>query len=307
MNGSFYGKQDGWGPDSPRCGKAFQKVRLFLDPYRRSIHSLVLFGSFAQGRAGKDSDVDLLVVLKKGRSARRLSFRAFHFQLEMEVLRDEPDEAHIQLLDFDEGQVEEIFKLSTPLAHAFRHGVIVWDDGYFNSLLSRGFPRWPTREAAVKAFTRWIVFQYFRSTIDLQKEIKRDHLPQGICSGEEGCIGHFAGDILARVVSRMLYVTLPGRGMLPLGKTDLTAMTHKAYGKVEEELTNLAVEVLRKDRAITADEFRRMLPFARRLFKECLHICGHDHPAVIESLKNHAALYTRHIRRSARKGKEAAR
>jgi predicted nucleotidyltransferase len=257
MTGYLYGKQDGWGPDSPHCLTALQEVRLFLDPYRRSIHSLVLFGSFAQGRAGKGSD-----------------------------------EAHIQLVDFDEDQLEETFRLSTPLAHAFRHGVIVWDDGYFHSLLLRSFPRWPTREAAVQAFTRWIVFQYFHSTIDLKREIRRDHLPEGVCSGEEGCFGHFSGDILARVISRMLYVTLPERGMLPLGKTDLPAMTRQAYGNIDEEVTNLALEVLRKDRAITADEFRQMLPFARRLFKECIHICGHNNPAVTKSLKAHATLYT---------------
>jgi predicted nucleotidyltransferase len=292
MTGYLYGKQDGWGPDSPHCLTALQEVRLFLDPYRRSIHSLVLFGSFAQGRAGKGSDVDLLVAFKKGRRARKVSFRAFHFQLEMEGRRDEPDEAHIQLVDFDEDQLEETFRLSTPLAHAFRHGVIVWDDGYFHSLLLRSFPRWPTREAAVQAFTRWIVFQYFHSTIDLKREIRRDHLPEGVCSGEEGCFGHFSGDILARVISRMLYVTLPERGMLPLGKTDLPAMTRQAYGNIDEEVTNLALEVLRKDRAITADEFRQMLPFARRLFKECIHICGHNNPAVTKSLKAHATLYT---------------
>jgi len=86
----------------------------------------------------------------------------------------------------------------------------------------------------------------------------------------------------------MLYVTLPERGMLPLGKTDLPAMIRQAYGKIDEEVANLALDVLRKDRAITADEFRRMLPFAKRLFKECIHICGRNNPAVIKSLKAHA-------------------
>jgi predicted nucleotidyltransferase len=292
MNGSFCRKKDGWGPDSPHCSKALQEARLFLDADRRSIHSLVLFGSFAQARAVKDSDVDLLVVFKKGRRTRKFSCRAFHLLLQMEDRRDEPDEARIQLVDFDEDQLEEAFRLSTPLAHAFRHGVIIWDDGYFHSLLLRCFPRWPTREAAVQAFTQWIVFQYFHSTIDLSREIRRDHLPEGICSGEEGCIGHFSGDILARVISRMLYVTLPERGMLPLGKTDLSAMTREAYGKIDEEVTNLALDVLKKDRAITGDEFQQLLPFAKRLFKECVCICGPNNPAVTKSLKAHASLYT---------------
>jgi predicted nucleotidyltransferase len=149
------------GPDSPYCSRALQEVRLSLDPYRRSIHSLVLFGSFDQGRAGKDSDADLLMVFKKGRLAHEASFRAFHLLLQMEDRWDEPDEAHIQLVDFDEDQLEGALRLSTPLAHAFRHGVIIWDDGYFHSLLLRCFARWPTREAAVQAFTQWIVFQYF--------------------------------------------------------------------------------------------------------------------------------------------------
>ena len=90
----------------------------------------------------------------------------------------------------------------------------------------------------------------------------------------------------------MLHVTLPERGMLPLGKTDLPAVTRKGYGKIDEEVANLALEVLRKDRAITADEFQQLLSFAKRLFKECIHICGQNNTEVVKSLKTHAALYT---------------
>jgi len=43
-----------------------------LAPYRRWIHSLVLFGSYAQGQADRHSDIDFLVLIKKGEQLQKL-------------------------------------------------------------------------------------------------------------------------------------------------------------------------------------------------------------------------------------------
>jgi hypothetical protein len=101
-------------------------------------------------------------------------------------------------------------------------------------------------------------------------------------------MGHFTGDILARVISRMLYVTLPERGLLPLCKSEAATMALKAYGQGAERPIALAMDVLREDRAISYDEFQVMMPFAQRLFRECLRICGPKDKRVIKALRHQA-------------------
>jgi hypothetical protein len=161
--------------------------------------------------------------------------------------------------------------------------------------VSRPYPKWPTPETALVAFTRWIVWQYHASAVDLKREVRIDHGPDGICTQSGRCMGHFNGDLLARVISRMLYVTLPGRGFLPLSKRQAVAMALDAYGLEARRPVALAMSVLRKDRAITYREFMVMSPFARSLFRECIRICGPRHPRVREALRHNAEM-SRHLR-----------
>ena len=53
-------------PDSDQARWAIREIKSFLDSYRKWIHSLLLFGSYALGQAGRHSDVDFLVLLKNG-------------------------------------------------------------------------------------------------------------------------------------------------------------------------------------------------------------------------------------------------
>jgi predicted nucleotidyltransferase len=279
------------GPDSARALEAMGKGKDFLDPYRRWIHSLVLFGSYAFGRAGVGSDLDLLVVLKRSLKVKEIKRKLFDFRLDLNGCRCETGAAEIQLVAFDQEEIEHLFRLATPLAHAIRRGTIIWDDGFFNSLLAARYPKWPTRDAAEEALVEWIISQYYLCAIDLEHEIRRDHGPGGICNERKECVGHFKGDILARVISRMLYVTLPEMGRLPLTKRDLKKMGIQVYGKDSEKPIDLALQVLRDDRAIDHTEFRIMFPFARRLFRDCLRICGRGNLRVTEALKQNAAIY----------------
>lgn len=91
----------------------------------------------------------------------------------------------------------------------------------------------------------------------------------------------------------MLYVTLPERGFLPLCKREATAMALEAYGRSVWRPVALAMNVLRNDRAITYHEFQAMFPFARKLFRECMRICGPRNPKVIEALRFNANMYKR--------------
>ncbi len=61
-----------FGPKSNQAIWAGREIKAILAPYRRWIHSLVLFGSYAQGHAGRHSDVDFLVLIKKGEQLQKL-------------------------------------------------------------------------------------------------------------------------------------------------------------------------------------------------------------------------------------------
>jgi len=279
------------GPDSPEALAAMGEAKAFLDPYRQWIHSLVLFGSYAFGRAERGSDLDLLVILKHGHRTREIKRRLFVVGFDLSARSSETGGAEVQLVAFNEEEIEHLFRIATPLAHAIREGIIIWDDGFFNSLLARRYPKWPTREAAEEALVHWIIPHYYLCAIDLKREIRRDHGPGGICNEEKECVGHFKGDILARIISRMLYVTLPELGLLPLTKHDLKEMAVEVYGKERERAIALALQVLREDRAIDDTEFRIMFPFARRLFRECIGVCGRGNLRVTEALRRNAAIY----------------
>ncbi len=283
----------GLGPESEQARWAIREMKAFLDSFRQSIHSLVLFGSYALGNATRHSDIDFLALLKPGEETRRLRRILFDFKMCLGNEGKSEAPVSIQLVDFDEEGIEQIFELSTPLAHAARHGVIIQDDGWFKRLLLRPYPKWPTKNAAVAAFTQWIVWMYYRCAIDLKREMSADHGTEGICTRNGKCMGHFSGDILARVISRMLYVTLPERGLLPLGKSETVRMAVEAYGPSARRPVDLAIHVLKGDRAISFEEFQVMMPFARGLFRECLRICGPKDGRVIKILRDQADIYRR--------------
>ncbi|MBW1699612.1 MAG: nucleotidyltransferase domain-containing protein [Deltaproteobacteria bacterium] len=282
----------GLGVDSDVARWAIKEIKEYFDTYKEWIHSVVLFGSYALGQAGSHSDVDFLVLLKKGKQVDRIRKIIFDFRLNLKRSIANEDPVEIQIVDFDEKGIEHIFELSTPLAHAARHGVVIRDDGWFKTLLSRPYPKWPTKEASIHAFTQWIVWMYYRCAIHLKHEMLTDHAPEGLCTQSGRCVGHFSGDILARVISRMLYVTLPARGLLPLCKPDVVRMA-EVYGKSSLKPVVLAMDVLRNDRAITYCEFQVMMPFARKLFRECIRICGPKNQAVIKALRREADIYRR--------------
>jgi predicted nucleotidyltransferase len=286
-------QKPGLDPDSDQARWAIREIKAFLDSYREWIHSLVMFGSYALGKAGCHSDIDFLVLLKAGENVRRIRRILFDFKLSLGNAKESRAPVEIQIVDFDEKGIEYVFELSTPLAHAARHGVVIQDDGWFKTLLSRPYPKWPTKEGSIVAFTRWIVWMYYRCAINLKREMLADHGPEGMCTHNGKCMGHFSGDILARVISRMLYVTLPERGFLPLCKPEAVKMAVEVYGKSSWRSVALAMNVLRKDRAITYLEFQVMMPFARRLFRECMRICEPRNRRVIEALQREADIFKR--------------
>ena len=132
---------------------------------------------------------------------------------------------------------------------------------------------------------------YYRCAVDLKREMLTDHASDGYCTRSGKCIGHFAGDILARVISRMLYVTLPARGFLPLVKSDAVRMSIEAYGRSSCRPVALSMNVLKRDRNIRFNEYKVMFPFSRKLFRECIRICGRKNHEVMKALRDNAEFY----------------
>ncbi|MDX2439044.1 MAG: nucleotidyltransferase domain-containing protein, partial [Desulfobacterales bacterium] len=139
-------QRNGFGPQSVQCQWAINEIKAKLDSYKKWIHSLLLFGSYALSQAGLHSDIDFLVLKKKGKHASR--FHKTLLDLKLAFRKKSKDPVDIQIVSFDEKSIKCLFKLSLPLAHAVRQGVVILDDGWFKTLLSRPYPKWPTREAA---------------------------------------------------------------------------------------------------------------------------------------------------------------
>lgn len=91
----------------------------------------------------------------------------------------------------------------------------------------------------------------------------------------------------------MLYVTLPERGFLPLTKPEAVKMALEVYGRSACRPVTLAMNVLRKERSISYHEFQVLFPFARKLFRECVMICGPKNPKVIDAIRFNASMYKR--------------
>jgi hypothetical protein len=83
------------------------------------------------------------------------------------------------------------------------------------------------------------------------------------------------------------------RGFLPLTKPEAVKMALEAYGRNAWRPVALAMNVLRKERGISYHEFNVLFPFARRLFRECVRICGPRNPKVIDAMRFSAGLYKR--------------
>ena len=68
-------------------------------------------------------------------------------------------------------------------------------------------------------------------------------------------------------------------------------MAIESHGPTARRPVALAMDLLRKDRAISYREFLVMFPFARQLFRECIRMCGPKDVRLIRKLKEPARLY----------------
>ena len=275
-----------------------KQLPCFLEEQREKAHSIVLIGSTVFGFEEEGSDIDIVVICKED-----------HFEEVSHALhrRMMGEEFKVQYTIYKPPHVERIFMIGSPFANSIRNGVVLKDDGYLKGLLTnKEFPLKPIREYYLEAFKDIVDLRYYFPIIDIERQIREDHGPEGICIKTGRCQGHAPGDILATGIFRMLYITLPNRGYMPLSKANVLKYAGEIYGKKAVDALNKCIELVRQDRwVVTVEEYRLLKPFAVKLFRECLRIVDlRNNRDVIKELRDsaRAARLIRRKRLEERKG-----
>lgn len=237
----------------------------FLEEQREKAHSIVLIGSTVFGLDEEGSDIDIVVICKE--EYHKEVSHALHKRMMGEEFK-------VQYTIYKPSHIERIFMIGSPFANSIRNGVVLKDDGYLKGLLTnKEFPLKPTREYYLETLKDIVGLRYYFPIIDIERQIREDHGPGGICTKTSKCQGHAPGDILAIGIFRMLYITLPYRGYKLLSKADVTKYAGEIYGIKTFDVLNRCIELLRQDRwRVTVEEYRLLKPFAVKIFRECLRI-----------------------------------
>jgi predicted nucleotidyltransferase len=259
----------------------------FLAPRYHEIHSMVLIGSAAYGLQTEGSDTDIVIICKDRKFD---SFREFLFEKELEGYGRSDTGGEFEFTVLDTENTEKYFRIASPFAYALRNGVVMRDDGYFKKLTREKYSMVPGRDYFMSAFYENISVQYYGAINRLEKEIKRNQCSDECCKNRKDCKGLPKGDVLAKTLMRMLYITLPARGLMPLSKKDVVDYSSNVYGKGELEPLNKAIEIMRKDNTpIYYSDYKRLKSFSARLFREVLSVIGIKSD-VLRILKNAARL-----------------
>ncbi len=95
-----------------------------------SVHAVVLYGSVARKTAGKDSDIDVLVLTSNGRPAR-------DELVEVSESLDFENSYHTFLIAtaFTPQRLQQLASGGFPIAETlFREGIVLYDDGTFERI-----------------------------------------------------------------------------------------------------------------------------------------------------------------------------
>ncbi len=244
----------------------------FLAPYKDGIHSIVLIGSTAYNLNSQGSDIDIVIICKKDRYEQ---LREIIFEKEIEGHLNHNGVQNVELIVLEPQYTESLFKIASPFAYSIRYGAVLQDDGYLSRLCSKELPLLPGRKYFLKALYEYIAVQYYGALTRLEQQIKHRNCSSLCCEFTRGCTGLSAADTFAKVIFRMLYVTLPARGYMPLCKADVLSFTREVYGEQGAQALESAINILRQNRtSILYNEYRSIKPFATELFKEVLGIVG---------------------------------
>lgn len=252
-------------------GKITEKLS-FLKPYQNSIHSLVLVGSTAYNAQTTHSDIDIVIITTKGGHEKVCNFL---FEKEIDESLNCDKQSQFEYTVLSSQQTEELFQISSPFAYSIRHGVIISDDGYLLMLRNKRFPLLPGKEYYTTCLYENIATPYYGLLKKLRRETRENGCSPSCCRKNKGCNGLPSAQLFAKLIMRMLYVTLPSRGMIPLTKRDVVTYAKNAYGVQGETVAEQVVSLMQdKGVSFCFDEFTMLKKFTVQLFREILGIIG---------------------------------
>lgn len=255
----------------------------FLEFHREDLHSILVIGSAAHGLESEDSDIDVVIICReRGYDAVR------DVVCEREIAQSgqlEPQKIEYTVLS--PAETEELFRMASPFAHAILRGTALIDDGYWAKLKKRGCEVRPARPYVMKSMRETVIVQYFGAIRTLQGAIKENACSDVCCTERRGCPGITAGNVLARVIMRMLYITLPSRGYIPVTKADIIHFASEVYGETSLGTLERVVSTLRREeQPFLYRDYVMMKPLATRLFRETLSVAnfGADVSAALKNV-----------------------
>lgn len=239
----------------------------------RALHAVILIGSTAYGMQTKGSDIDLVLI---ARTNRLESICDFVLASELEQNHGQrQDHARIEYTVLTAAQVEELFLLASPFAFAIRCGRVLHDDGYHAALCNKPFPSRPVKAYYTKCLYDNIARQYFSLLRKTEDEVRKNGCSPNCCHHHGSCTGLTAGADLPVVILRMLYLTLPYRGLIPLTKNDVVDFAETFYPAEITTGVTRAVTLLRKNAdSISYMDYRALKKASVKLFREILSILG---------------------------------
>ncbi len=243
----------------------------FLDAFDEDVHSLMIVGSAAYDLRKEGSDIDVVVVCTS-KGYERVRDAIFEREI-VDALNSSIGKIEFTVLGPE--MTEQQFRLASPFASSIRYGAVIKSDGYLEKLKERYTDIIPHRSYVFKALYEGIVTQYFGSITRLGRDIRIGHGAAGKCVRDKGCAGHGPAEKLSNVIMKMLYITLPSRGYIPLTKDDVATFTSKVYGKEAADAVEKVIQMMRNNvQVIDHDDFSQLRPLAAKLFRETLGIAG---------------------------------
>lgn len=252
--------------------KALLTDLLFLKPHLSMLQSVVLVGSTALGSRSDGSDIDIVLI------TRDQSFEFFCeylFEKEIDAALAGLHTGRIEYTVLAESQVEKLFHLSSPFSYSIRHGLVLFDSGYLENISNTSFPAVPPREYYLTMFSEHIVSQYFSALQKAKEEIRQKQCSVSCCQAVSGCNGLTSLPTLSHLVIKMLYLTLPARGLMPLTKNDAVDFAEIFYSRdIASGITNAVSFIRSGEKSLPFFNYRTLRGTATKLFGEILAILG---------------------------------
>jgi predicted nucleotidyltransferase len=235
--------------------KAAIRVNDLPSPYRKPVRSvcrkllalypntlaLVVIGSVALGSWEEDSDLDLVWVVRGRRRKKWREELGYDYS------------GLVELVTFNLADVRRHLAWQSPMAHAIRRGVIVYDPERWAERLRRAPVGRPTREWMQEWFRHfWHRLDWGRESYRMCKKMHRRY-----CKTKCGCQ---VSEVLTRAVVNLALILLTTRGIVPNAKAEMRLHYPTVIsGARRRRAMGIALQAHHVKRDLKLDEARKLL------------------------------------------------